>query len=131
VNKTKDYKMKGEMLRILKIESIKKAIRENNLHALIVGIRWDEHEARSNEKYFSKREDHIRVHPILHFTETDIWNYIRTFNVPYNPLYDKGFRSLGEKGFTKPVLNPNAPERSGRERDKEEIMKRLRALGYF
>ncbi len=120
-----------EKARVFKIECIKEAVENFNLEVLITGIRWDEHRARANEKYFSKREDHIRVHPILHFREKDIWEYIRKFNLPYNPLYDKGYRSIGEKPFTKPVLDPNAPERAGREKEKEEIMDKLRKLGYF
>jgi phosphoadenosine phosphosulfate reductase len=97
----------------------------------MVGIRWDEHPARSSETYFSPREDHMRVHPILHFTEKDVWSYIRRNNVPYNPLYDKGYRSLGAKIDTEPVADPDAPERAGREKEKEKIMERLRELGYF
>jgi 3'-phosphoadenosine 5'-phosphosulfate sulfotransferase (PAPS reductase)/FAD synthetase len=67
----------------------------------------------------------------LHFRESDIWDYIKKFKVDYNPLYDKGYRSIGEKPFTKPVREAGDPERAGREKDKEKIMERLRALGYF
>ncbi len=126
-NKTK----KKVLARMMKVHAIKKAVKTQNWNALIVGIRWDEHEARSSEVYFSQRKDHIRVHPILHFTEEDIWDYIKMHNLPYNPLYDQGYRSLGEKDFTKPVKGKHLPERAGREKDKEKIMERLRALGYF
>ena len=120
-----------EKVRFLKIEGIRQAVKNLNLQALVVGIRWDEHEARAREKFFSKREDHVRVHPILPFTEADVWEYIKQFHVPYNPLYDRGYRSIGEKPFTKPVLDPSLPERAGREKEKEEMMEKLRKLGYF
>lgn len=120
-----------ELSRILKIKTIDQEIKKNNWKAMFVGIRWDEHPARSNEKFFSKRKNHYRIHPILHFTEADIWEYIRKYKVPYNPLYDQGYRSVGEKDFTKPVLDKDSPERAGREKDKEQIMERLRKLGYF
>ena len=129
--KEKDLEKRGKASRIGKIEAINEAIGKYNWKALMVGIRWDEHPARANEKYFSKRESHWRVHPILHFTEKEIWGYIKKFGVPYNPLYDQGYRSLGEKEFTKPVKSKDSPERGGRETDKEKIMQRLRALGYF
>lgn len=121
---------KSSILNNLKIEAIKKALEKYDLQGFMVGIRRDENKARSREKYFSERNDHIRIHPILDFTEKDIWEYIKKFNVPYCKLYDKGYRSLGEAPFTKPVKD-HGDERSGRERDKEEIMKRLRALGYW
>ena len=97
----------------------------------MVGIRWDEHPARSEEKPISKRKDHDRIHPILDFTEEDIWDYIYLNKVPYNPLYDMGYRSVGEKEFTQPVFEKGASERAGREKEKEEIMEKLRKLGYF
>lgn len=115
---------------LLKTEALNMAIRENEWKAIMGGIRWDEQEARSNEKYFSPRKDHTRVHPILHFTESDIWNYMNSRNLPHHPLYDKGYRSIGCEPCTKPSIEGGA-ERSGRAQDKEEIMRRLRDMGYF
>ncbi|MBI2031236.1 MAG: phosphoadenosine phosphosulfate reductase family protein [Candidatus Levybacteria bacterium] len=115
---------------MMKIILLKQAVKEHKLPALVIGIRWDEHKERIDEKYFSKREDHIRIHPLLHWTEEDIWEYIHSKNVPYISLYDLGYRSLGEKEFTKPAKS-GGDERSGRAKDREVIMKRLRALGYF
>jgi phosphoadenosine phosphosulfate reductase len=126
---SKDEKM--EILRIAKINAINFALDEYDINAFVAGIRWDEHEARSDETYFSERPSHMRVHPILHFTLEDIWTYIKTFDVPYVNLYDKGYKSLGEEPFTKPVDDPNAPERAGREATKEKTMNRLRKLGYW
>lgn len=129
--KTKSRLKKKELARMMKVRAIKKAVKRNRWKALIVGIRWDEHQARASEVYFSARRNHMRIHPILHFTERNIWDYIRELKLPYNPLYDKGYRSIGEKDFTKPVRDPKKGERSGREKEKEKIMARLRALGYF
>ena len=114
-----------------KIDAIEKALELNEWNALYTAIRWDEQVARSSESYFSKRETHYRVHPLLHFTEEDIWQYIRMNNLPYNPLYDLGYRSIGEKGFTKRAKYMQDNERSGRDKSKEEVMDRLRSLGYF
>lgn len=109
--------------------------------AIITGIRWDEQEARSNEKFFSPRKnpDHIRIHPILHFKERDIWDATFNFDIPFNKLYKDGYRSLGAKGTTTKISDKPAweqdlektTERDGRRQDKEGIMKRLRDLGYM
>jgi len=131
LEKEKNLKKKRELARILKIKTIEKCIKKHNWKALFVGIRWDEHPARASERYFSEHNDHYRVHPILHFKEEDIWGYIKRYKLPYNPLYDRGYRSIGEEPFTKPVEDETAGERAGREKEKEKIMERLRALGYF
>ena len=81
-------------------------------------------------KYIFPRDNHTRVHPLLDFTEADIWAYIKTFKVPYVNLYDKGYRSLGEKPFTKKATK-YGDERSGREKDKEQLMDKLRNIGYW
>jgi phosphoadenosine phosphosulfate reductase len=126
-----DEEEKMEIMRIAKINAINFAISKYKIKAFMAGIRWDEQEARSQENYFSPRSTHMRVHPILHFTLDDIWEYTRLYKVPYVNLYDKGYKSLGEAPFTKPVSNPNASERAGREATKEKTMRRLRKLGYW
>lgn len=116
--------------RLMKVEAIKRAVVKHQVKAFMAAIRWDEHQSRAQEEYFSKREDHVRIHPILHFLEKDIWNYIRAFQVPYVSLYDQGYRSLGEAPFTKPAAEGGG-ERSGREEDKEKLMEELRNMGYW
>ncbi len=127
---TRDRDRQKELSRLMKITAINTVVKKYKLKALVAGIRWDEHESRSKETYFSKRKDHGRVHPILQFTEKDIWEYIEHFGVPYVSLYKKGYRSLGEKPFTKKATKGGG-ERSGRERDKEKLMENLRKLGYW
>jgi phosphoadenosine phosphosulfate reductase len=116
----------------LKAQVIADSLIKYGWHALITGMRWDEQPERTKEDYFSARETppHIRVHPILHFTELDIWQYIHDKQIPYCVLYERGYRSLGCEPCTKLGI-PHGAERAGRDQSKEEIMKRLRDLGYF
>jgi len=116
-------------------------IEENGIKAVSTAIRWDEQDARKHEDYFSERENpkHIRVHPILHFTERDIWDATFKYKIPFCSLYRLGYRSLGIKSNTRKTSDlpaweqdlENTKERSGRGQDKEKIMKRLRDLGYM
>jgi sulfate adenylyltransferase subunit 2 len=117
-------------------------------------FRWNfENQPPEIFNYISEFKDasHVRVHPLLHWTELDVWMYTKEKNIPFNPLYlaknGKRYRSLGYKEVTHPV-DSNADtidkiieelktsqvgERSGRELDKEKeyVMQRLRELGYM
>ncbi len=123
----------------LKTYALRDAIKEHGFDAVLVSIRWDEHGVRGKERYFSPRSnpDHIRVHPILHWSEPELWNYIRKKNIPMNPLYGRVehgnlvYRSIGCYTCTKPIPKAALGERDGRAQDKEEIMEQLRALGYM
>ncbi len=126
---------------LMKTIPLKRFIEENNIQALFTAIRWDEQEARKEEDFFSERQnpDHVRIHPILHFTERDVWDAIMTYNIPYCSLYAQGYRSLGAKSTTFRVADvpaweqdlENTSERAGRAQNKEAIMERLRLLGYM
>jgi sulfate adenylyltransferase subunit 2 len=94
---------------------------------------------------------HLRIHPLLHWTELDIWRYTERENIPIVPLYlardGRRYRSLGEKNITLPVASEAAsipeiiaelersttPERAGRVMDNEteDAFERLRTGGYM
>jgi sulfate adenylyltransferase subunit 2 len=147
---------------------------------VIVGARADEEGSRSKERYFSPRDkqsdwdvgdqppefwnqyktdfppgSHIRIHPLLDWTELNIWEYIERENIPITDLYfDQGegkrYRSLGCAPCTTPVESTattlaqvvdelrtgkfsNIAERSGRAQDKEDGggLETLRREGYM
>lgn len=55
----------------------------------------------------------IKYNPLANWSSVDVWNYIRMMEIPYNPLHEKGFISIGCEPCTRPVL-PNQHEREGR-----------------
>ena len=98
---------------------------------------------------FGPECSHVRVHPILHWSEIEVWKYIKEHNIPWNPLYKsvngKRYRSLGCIPCTEPIESDaktideiieelkvtKIKERAGRSQDKEKLMERLRYLGYM
>jgi len=114
----------------LKVEPLSRAVREMGAEALLTGIRRDEHPQRDRARSERRdRPDCLMVHPILDFTEMDVWAYIMEYGLPYCSLYTQGYRSLGCVPCTQPVAE--GEERSGRDAEKEAHMGTLRALGYF
>jgi len=126
---------------LLKTLPILDALRDYEIQTLITGIRWDEHIARSQETFFSPRDNpaHMRVHPILHLTERDIWNATLGLGIPFCSLYYQGYRSLSTRSASKPSADipaweqdlENSNERQERNPEKEKMMEQLRALGYM
>lgn len=155
---------------------LKQTIERYGFSGVIAGIRRDEQATRAKERVFSPRgEDgtwnfreqpaefwdqyniyvppgaHVRIHPLLHWTEVDIWRYIEREEIPVVPLYfareGQRYRSLGEIGITFPVTSnaasvseiiadlqtTRAPERAGRAMDheSEDAFERLRSHGYM
>ena len=126
---------------LMKTVAMNTFVEEQGIQAVATAIRWDEQVAREDETYFSPRSnpDHTRIQAILHFTERDIWDNIHKNKIPFCELYKQGYRSLGAKGST--VKNSDIPaweqdlenttERAGRGQSKEEVMGKLRDLGYM
>lgn len=130
---------------LMKTVTCMRYVEDKKLAGFFEGIRWDEQGARANEKYFSPRPatefnpEHMRINPILHFTERDVWNTIKHYNIPVCKLYAQGYRSLGARVTTRKITDvpaweqdlENTTERGGRRQDKEGLMAKLRSLGYM
>jgi len=109
---------------IFKVEPTKKAI--SNLDAWITGLRRTEGRTRVDYEVFEPCGNALtrmpgkeisttimKVNPILDWTELDVWRYLAIYNIPVNPAYKKGYRSLGCEPCTK-LVKDNEPERAGR-----------------
>ncbi len=88
--------------------------------AWITGQRRDQSPTRNEvaavqaDTAFTGRNGHlVKYNPLTDWRSADVWRYIRTNEVPYNPLHDRGFVSIGCQPCTRPV-GPNEHERAGR-----------------
>jgi phosphoadenosine phosphosulfate reductase len=118
--------------RKLKIEPLQRAIRDLGVAVLLTGVRADEHTNRADRKWREERTEpaHTLAHPLLHWTEMDIWAFAMDQGLPYCELYDQGYRSLGCAPCTAKG-DAFGQERAGRDQDKESRMAMLHSLGYF
>lgn len=161
----------------LKKDALRALVTKHNFEALFVGIRRDEDGTRAKERYFSPRNEdfewdyegqplevwdqfnadftrggHLRIHPLLHWTEINIWEYIDREQIPTMSLYFAGdgrtrYRSLGCAPCTFPIQSTattvpeiiaelkisRVAERSTRAQDQEceAAFEELRKSGYM
>ncbi len=160
----------------LKTSALQRLIEQHGFKGIFLGIRRDEEGSRAKERVFSPRDrdfqwnfkdqppelwdqfntaygddTHVRIHPILHWTEMDIWRYIRREGIPVCSLYFSNgthrYRSLGcvpcNSNFPSTAStvdqiiheleHTTTPERAGRAQDHEKayMMQKLRSLGYM
>lgn len=98
---------------IRKVEPLKRALKDNAVW--ITGLRA-EHSADRHEMpqlEWDEGNQIIKYHPLLHWTFDDVKSYISEHNVPYNPLHDRGFVSIGCAPCTR-AIRPGEDFRAGR-----------------
>ncbi len=101
-----------ECCRIRKVEPLKSAV--VGYDAWISAIRRDQTHARRNSGIveMDSRFDLVKINPLANWTKQDVWRYIHDNDVPYNPLHDAGYPSIGCWPCTRPASGSN--DRSGR-----------------
>ncbi|MGI9213576.1 MAG: phosphoadenylyl-sulfate reductase [Methylococcaceae bacterium] len=103
---------------IRKVEPLKRKL--STLDAWITGQRKDQNLTRMNiaevelDTGFSTPEHPLlKFNPLANWSASQVWDYIRAFEIPYNPLHGAGYVSIGCEPCTRPVL-PHQHEREGR-----------------
>ncbi len=102
--------------RIRKVEPTVRAL--VGLDAWIAGLRRDQSPSRANIGILERFESEsgnplIKIHPFANSTRVDTWRYVLDNEVPYNPLLDQGYKSIGCEPCTS-VVGEGGDERSGR-----------------
>lgn len=89
---------------IRKVEPLNRALKGQKIW--ITGIRADQSGNRQEMDQLEWDEAHqlFKFHPILNWTLEDVKNHLKTNNVPYNPLHDKGFVSIGCAPCTRAIM---------------------------
>jgi phosphoadenosine phosphosulfate reductase len=110
----KDVNLRLLCCQIRKVLPLRRALM--NFDAWITGLRRDQWATRSNIRKVEIDHDHggiVKFAPLADWTEEEVWDYIRANEVPYNALYDKGFKSIGCSPCTRAVP-ADTDARSGR-----------------
>ncbi|MGE5280164.1 MAG: phosphoadenylyl-sulfate reductase [Deltaproteobacteria bacterium] len=98
---------------ILKVEPVKRAVREMGVTCWVTGLRCTEGRTRTDFEEVEERDKGlIKLNPILIWKEREVWQYLALYGVPVNPLYAEGYRSLGCAPCSRITTDDN--ERAGR-----------------
>jgi len=98
---------------ILKVEPTRRAIEQMNVSCWVTGLRCTEGRTRTDFREIEHRDPGlVKLNPILLWYEREVWQYLALNKVSVNPLYAKGYRSLGCEPCTR--IATGADERAGR-----------------
>ena len=101
-----------------KVEPLQKKL--NQLDAWVVGLRREQSAGRAQIQILElyefdrlREKNILKVNPLARWSRDEVWDYIRHHGIPYNPLMDRGFRSIGCFPCTRVVLS-GQDDRAGR-----------------
>jgi phosphoadenosine phosphosulfate reductase len=96
-----------------KVEPLQRALRELDATAWLAGLRREQTEHRATLRPVEQQNQLYKVHPILNWTTKDVHEYLTRHGLPYHPLYEKGYKSIGDTHSTRPITD-QMDERAGR-----------------
>lgn len=89
--------------RLRKVEPMQRALRELGVRTWIAGLRRSQARSRSGIDFLELRDGRWKLHPIADWSDRDIWNHLRRHDLPYHPLWDQGYVSIGDVHTTRPL----------------------------
>lgn len=103
----------AQYLRMNKVEPMQRGLDELCAEAWIAGVRAEQTEHRAGLRRIEAQDGRVKVHPILHWSEEDLQAYMAEHDLPYHPLFEQGYRSIGDFHSTLPTTADMDP-REGR-----------------
>ena len=98
---------------INKVEPMQRAIRELGVRAWITGLRRQQARSRQDVGVLQKQKDAVKIQPIIDWTDKMVYQYLKKYDLPYHPLWEQGYVSIGDVHTTRP-LSANMTEEETR-----------------
>lgn len=97
-----------------KVEPMNRALKELNATAVLAGLRRDQTNFRQQLQPVNLQGEQYKILPILSWTSKDIYYYLQENNLPYHPLFDRGYVTVGDWHSSRPLMASDSNERSTR-----------------
>lgn len=93
-----------------KVEPMQRALRELIVGTWFSGIRREQASTRAETRLAEYRNGRIKFHPIIDWTDRQVHGYLRRHGLPYHPLWEKGYVSIGDWHTTRPLSEADSIE---------------------
>jgi phosphoadenosine phosphosulfate reductase len=88
---------------LTKLEPMRRALHESGARSWFSGLRRSQARTRSNIRPLEWRDGTFRIYPIVDWTDRDVGAYLKKHELPYHPMWDRGFVSIGDWHTTRPL----------------------------
>jgi phosphoadenosine phosphosulfate reductase len=88
---------------INKVEPMQRAIRELGAKGWITGLRRQQSKSRKDVGVLQRQGEVVKVQPIIDWTDKMVWQYLKKHDLPYHPLWEQGYVSIGDVHTTRPL----------------------------
>jgi len=99
--------------RIHKVEPMQRALEGLGVRTWIAGLRRDQSRSRADIDFLELKDGRWKLHPLADWTDRDLGHYLKRHDLPYHPLWEQGYVSIGDVHSTRP-LEPGMREEDTR-----------------
>ncbi len=86
-----------------KVEPMNRAISELGAVVWLAGLRREQAESREKLQWIQRQNRILKLHPILEWNNRDVYRYLTKYDLPYHPLWEKGYVSVGDWHSSRPL----------------------------
>ena len=87
--------------RLRKVEPMQRALGDLGARTWIAGLRRSQTQERHSIDFLELRDGRWKFHPIADWSDRDVWNYLQLHNLPFHPLWEQGYISIGDVHTTR------------------------------
>lgn len=96
--------------RINKVEPMNRALTELGARAWLSGLRRGQASSRQNLRVVEKQNRTFKIHPIIDWSEREVYHYMKERGLPFHPLWHKGYVSIGDRHSTRTLAEAGDAE---------------------
>jgi phosphoadenosine phosphosulfate reductase len=96
--------------RLNKVEPMQRALKELGASTWYAGLRRGQARSRARIRAIERRDERFKVHPIFDWNDRQVFDYMKQHDLPYHPLWDQGYVSIGDWHTTRPLHEVGSEE---------------------